>query len=132
MKHKVQINNDNKLYGLDREYFEKGETVEFQVLFATDTDYRITSDQADVKLDRVEDGYKGIYFFMMPDEDVRVTVSSRNSMLALDPGISNGSDGTHKKGLFGNKQHERKLCPECNTEIDDDLKYCPECGHKLK
>ena len=129
MKHKVQINSDNSLYGLNEDHFEEGERVEFCVMFATDTDYSVTSKQADVKLDKVEDGYKGIYCFVMPDEDVKVTVSSRNSMMAMNP---EPFKDLHKKGLFRNKDNRARRCPDCGKEVDDEQKYCPECGCKLK
>ena len=128
MKHRVQINDDNRLYGLDRDLFEEGERVEFCVMFATDTDYAVGSDQADVKLDRVEDGYKGIYCFTMPDEDVKVTVSSRNSM-TFDPDAADRKR-LHKQGSFKNRNGV--FCPDCGAEVTEDLKFCPNCGHKLK
>ena len=127
MKHKVSINNDNELYGLHGDLFEEGERVEFVVCFATDTDYHVGSEQAKVTLDRVEKGYEGVYCFIMPDEDVHVEVSSRNSMMTLGHERLPGND---KEDPACDKPHA-SVCPECGVDVEEGMKICPECGRKL-
>ena len=85
MKYTVKIGRDNNLYGLDKDLFEAGETVEFWFMVASDTDYTITSEQVKLIPGNVDNG-AWHWSFIMPERDVIVNISSRNTMTALpDP-----------------------------------------------
>lgn len=64
--------------------YRAGSTVSFKIVYATDTDYSLYVDDQYVSIDRVDNrGY--MYFkFKMPDHDVKVSLSSRNSMVYED------------------------------------------------
>ncbi len=45
----------------------------------------------------------------------------------LGPGISNSEIRSRLKAKRNNK-----TCPKCNTTVDEDMKFCPECGGKIE
>ena len=122
MKHKVTIGRDSSLYGLEKDMYEAGEIVEFRIMIASDTNYTVTSDQAELIPGDVERGMWH-WSFTMPDCDVTVKISSENTMTALPP--------QKKHRFFGKKTETVKTCPECGAEVEEGQKYCHECGRKL-
>ena len=126
-------NNKYKLildrYGLvsKKTEYEEGEEVEVTYpLLASDTDYRFHIDVERFKQDY--DPKKGIILnFVMPDHDVKVSVTSRNTMMR-DPNIAiPGIDITDKKDP-GELCAGEWRCPECG--MINSGKYCSECGSK--
>ena len=75
-------------YGLrsSKTSYAEGEQVTFTFdMIATDTDYRFFADTDDVKLKQEFDGNHGYKFtFTMPAHDVKISMSSKNSM-EIDP-----------------------------------------------
>ena len=63
------------------------------------------------------------YGFIMPPVDVCVSISMKNDMIADRKPISNLSEKVTGKG---------KTCPECGASVDEDTRFCPQCGRKLK
>ena len=90
--HKITIQNiDNaekllNFHGLKKQICDAGEKVEFFVLTGTDTDYRVTSEQVAVHCDEYIPGGCSRYSFVMPDMDVEIDVTVRESMLYTGPG----------------------------------------------
>lgn len=33
--------------------------------------------------------------------------------------------------IYLTEEGDKFFCPKCRTEIVDDVKYCPECGHRV-
>ena len=67
------------------EYAEGEKVTVYYDIIATDTDYSFTLDCDDVKLTQDWDNNHGyIFTFTMPAHDVKISVSSRNSM-SYDP-----------------------------------------------
>ena len=123
MKYTVTIGRDSSLYGLNKTVYEEGETVEFFIMVASDTDYTVTSQQVKLSAGNVDREGKWHWSFIMPACDVTVEISSRNTMTAMKkPG----------KNCFFRKKKTAKTCPECGAETEEGQKYCHECGRKLE
>ena len=122
--HEVLINNNNSLYGLKKNRFATGEKVVFEVPAGTDVSTRVTSRQVSIDLEEYENMGRIKYCFIMPSEDVKVTISMKNDMtMEKKPSGSLWEKITGKNG---------KVCPECGASVSEDTKFCPECGRKLK
>ena len=95
-------------------------------MVATDTDY-----QFHVDVEKYEQDYewkKGVIIrFPMPEHDVKISVTSRNSMMR-DPNVKQPIDERDdhrepKKLLEG-----QWICPDCKAVNEG--KFCHECGCK--
>ena len=132
MKYRVSINDNNKAYGLDRDFFEEGEKVMFQIPQVTDVSIRVTSDEADPVMDHLDRIY--IYYsFTMPAKDVFISVRMHNDMTALPVSVIPDvlAKATHKVKVTAAQGQYTGYCPECGAKIAETTRFCPECGHKL-
>lgn len=133
-------------YGLERTKFETGETVTFSVLTATDTSYHVTSAQVSINCEGHKAGGTIEYSFIMPDEDVDITISSCSCMMnpymygttapsmmdLMGKGMNNpvntetatNTDSIDWKG-------KPKFCSECGASTKNSNKFCSECGTPL-
>lgn len=127
MKYMVDIDGKNRFYGLMRNMFAPGETVEFLVPIAMDLNYNITSDSADII--RRGMGLDGRLrcCFIMPERDVKVSISTYGSMTAPDqmPEPPEGDAPAEDAAQDGRR------CPDCHATVGEGKKFCPECGCKL-
>ena len=119
MKHKVIIGRDNSFYGLKKETYKEGEKVTFYIMIASDTNYYVTSNQVDFKIEDSNDYSKIYYSFIMPNEDVIVNIETKNDMTCLN---------IPKKEII--KDGSKKYCKDCGLELEPGIKFCPECGCK--
>ncbi|MBR5115081.1 MAG: hypothetical protein IK101_07295 [Oscillospiraceae bacterium] len=77
----------------ERDEYEAGEKVRIKVPLATDTDYSFRVDGEYVSPEYSSSGAYLIYEFIMPDHDVTVEFSSRNSMVYV-PVAPDDTEGT--------------------------------------
>ena len=77
----------------ERDEYAAGETVRIKVPLATDTDYSFRVDGEYVMPEYSSNGAYLIYEFTMPDHDVKVEFSSRNSMVYV-PVAPDDTEGT--------------------------------------
>ena len=77
----------------ERDEYAAGETVRIKVPLATDTDYCFAVDGEYVSPEFSSKGTHLIYEFVMPDHDVKVEFSSRNSMVYV-PQAPEDTEGT--------------------------------------
>ena len=114
-------------YGFEsaKKAYAEGETVTVRYdMVASDTDYRFYTDSGDVVLKQEFDGSHGYVFtFVMPAHDVKISVSSRNTMTA-DPAVTVGAYTTGEDALAEGEW----LCPECGAHNSGG--YCSQCGSK--
>ena len=116
MKHKVLIGNNNKLHDLNKNLFEEGEVVSFTVMQPRDASCKVTSEQVQITFEKVDEKDKGYYSFIMPNQDVKVDIRIRSDMMVMPT----------------KKRDNKKECPSCHQVIDETMKYCPNCGEKIK
>ena len=142
--HKLFINgrNDNKFFGCDNEY-NAGDIVCFDALQPTDTSVHIRSEQLDrINRELVDHIWK--CKFIMPNEDVYITIDHENTMMnrpmpggmptmgMMGMGIGMGMMQTQQ--TFGESQStgESIKCACCGNICSENAKFCNECGYKLK
>ena len=118
---KVDIDGKNKSHGLVRDHFVPGEKVVFSVMTATDTSYYITSSEVKIQTQEYSVGGLSWFWFIMPEQDVKISIRSENSMTAL-----NREPEQQPARMPGHR-----YCPECGYELQDITKFCPCCGRKL-
>ena len=81
-KYKVHYNKNKSCFSNAKDSYRAGEQVTLIYPFiATDTDYSFSVDGADYKLNYTDRGYE--LSFVMPDHEVIVNVSWRNSMMCM-------------------------------------------------
>ena len=81
-KYKVHYNKNKSCFSNAKDSYRAGEQVTLIYPFiATDTDYSFSVDGADYKLTYTDRGYE--LSFVMPDHEVIVNVSWRNSMMCM-------------------------------------------------
>ncbi|MBQ1687272.1 MAG: hypothetical protein II224_03855 [Ruminococcus sp.] len=81
-KYKVHYNKNKSCFSNAKDSYRVGEQVTLIYPFiATDTDYSFSVDGADYKLNYTDRGYE--LSFVMPDHEVSVNVSWRNSMMCM-------------------------------------------------
>lgn len=136
MKYKVNIDGNNKFYGLDREFFEEGERVDFQVVFMTDTSTSVRTDDVNLIQDPFDRCYH--YHFIMPNHDVNVTVTMK-SMMAYEPleplpfGMMGMNMSMYQQTPVAEVDENNCLiCPMCGYKNSENNKFCGECGTPLK
>ncbi len=110
----------------EKKKYEEGEKVTvYYDMIATDTDYSFYTDSEDVVLKQEYDNNHGYVFtFQMPAHDVKMGVSSRNSMVyePVNPGeITEGDEGEIPNGAW--------KCLECNYDKNTGG-FCSNCGSK--
>lgn len=82
-KYKVNYNPRKSCFSNAKDSYRAGEQVTLIYPFiATDTDYRFSVDGADYRVDYTGRGYE--LSFTMPDREVSVNVSWRNSMMCME------------------------------------------------
>ena len=110
------------------EYSEGEKVTVYYDIIATDTDYSFSLDCDDVKLKQDWDDKHGyIFTFTMPAHDVKISVSSRNSM-SYDPDAYQGDPEPTPVAYNSDLQTETWFCPECGQK--NDMLYCSDCGLK--
>ena len=110
------------------EYHEGEEVTIYYGMIATDTDYSFSLDCDDVNLKQNWDNDHGYVFtFLMPAHDVKISVSSRNSM-EYDPDAYNGGPDATVIPADSNIATDVWFCPECGQK--NDMLYCKDCGLK--
>ena len=77
----------------ERDEYAAGETVRIKIPLATDTDYTFSVDGENVMPEVSSKGTHLIYKFVMPEHDVKVEFSSRNSMVYI-PQAPEDTEGT--------------------------------------
>lgn len=77
----------------EKDEYAAGETVRIKIPLATDTDYSFAVDGESVMPELSSKGTHLIYKFVMPDHDVKVEFSSRNSMVYV-PQAPEDTEGT--------------------------------------
>ena len=130
---KYKLEYDGYGFKSKKTEYQEGEKVTvYYDLIGTDTDYWFSLDCDDVKLKQDWDNTHGyIFTFTMPAHDVKISVSSRNSM-DYDPDASDhgpvsnpvSTPVTYNSDL----QTETWFCPECGAK--NDMLYCKDCGLK--
>ncbi len=128
-KEKYKLSFDGYGFESKKTEYYAGETVTvYYDLVATDTDYSFSLDCDDVKLKQEWDNNHGYIFkFTMPAHDVKISVSSRNSM-EYDPGVNDPDISPVTVNSDNDLQTETWFCPECGTK--NDMLYCSGCGLK--
>ncbi len=114
-------------YGFDSEKtaYAEGEAVTVRYdMIATDTDYRFYTDSDDVELKQDYDGRGYVFTFTMPAHDVKLYVSSRNSMM-YDPDAITNSESAPNEAEPAPGEWK---CPECGAVNSG--KFCAECGSR--
>lgn len=61
--------------------YRAGSTVKLRFMIATDTDYSLTVDGKSVNPEMTKDGSEFVFRFKMPDHDIKVELSAKNSMV---------------------------------------------------
>ncbi|MEE8823445.1 hypothetical protein LASUN_10570 [Lentilactobacillus sunkii] len=57
--------------------------------------------------------------------------SKKNSESANQVMPSSLTTESKSEQITGGDKH-RKLCPSCNTMVDEEANWCPKCGHEFK
>lgn len=142
--HRVTIDKYNSFYGLTRDYFAPGEIVRFRVSQPTDTSIYVSAEG--VRLDKgAFEGGSCHYSFIMPDRDVKVEITMRNTM--MNPRFGGNAPGGFMGMTMGNmmqfngqipsnpqnpsNQAKQKFCTECGASNDRAAKFCTTCGNKF-
>lgn len=82
-KYRLDLDGNESLFKNVKESYDAGETVDISYdLIATDTDYIFTMDGESFS-PNYDDSRGYVFKFTMPDHDVKITVSSRNSMINI-------------------------------------------------
>jgi len=111
-----------------KEYAEGEKVTVYYDIIATDTDYSFYTDCDDVKLKQDWDNNHGyIFTFSMPSHDVKISVTSRNSMEFI-PDTSPDVPFTDSVPSDDNLSTDTWFCPECGQK--NDMLYCKDCGLK--
>ena len=111
------------------EYHEGEKVTVTYDMIATDTDYNFYLDCDDVELKREWDSknYGYTFSFTMPAHDVKISVSSRNTMY-IDPDANKAPSETSPVEYDNSLRTDTWFCPECGQK--NDMMYCTDCGLK--
>jgi len=129
---KYKLILDNGGFSSKKTEYAEGEKVTVRYgaeYIGTDTDYAFSLDCDDVELKQDWDNKTGYTFtFRMPAHDVKISVSSRNSMYYDPDAIESDPVTSSVEGDYEDLHTDIWFCPECGQK--NDMLYCKDCGLK--
>ena len=94
-KYNVDYGGNRNVFLNAADSYRAGEKVTLKVMLATDTDYTLSVEGKEIIPEVRKNGSELWYVFKMPDHDIQVQFSSRNSMVNPNPAVQTGdTEGT--------------------------------------